>query len=212
MFVGRYGNGNGPAISHGPRLSTHQPHVAIPRTKAGGRPHRDLLRFARLRSKCNTRIYGRSLSLFKTHHGEGTGERDGQAQLPDLHADRLRPRWTRLLPARLDHPKNPERLAVFDVIPILETWSRSDARFAQTYWPLVLLSQKEPRFALWLQLALVDPGPKTAQFAYARSKALLQSQTAKLVSGLEPCQSFFRRLLVTRFGDSVVSSRTVATW
>jgi hypothetical protein len=101
---------------------------------------------------------------------------------------------------------------VFDVIPILETWSRSDARFAQTYWPLVLLSQKEPRFALWLQLALVDPGPKTAQFAYARSKALLQSQTAKLVSGLEPCQSFFRRLLVTRFGDSVVSSRTVATW
>src|SRR5580658_7095875 len=34
----------------------------------------------------------------------------------------------------LDHPKNVERLAVFDVIPILEAWSRSDARFAQTYW------------------------------------------------------------------------------
>jgi haloacetate dehalogenase len=44
----------------------------------------------------------------------------------------------------LDHPKNVERLAVFDVIPILETWNRSDARFAQTYWPWVLLSQKEP--------------------------------------------------------------------
>jgi haloacetate dehalogenase len=44
----------------------------------------------------------------------------------------------------LDHPKNVERLAVLDVIPILEAWSRSDARFAQTYWPWSLLSQKPP--------------------------------------------------------------------
>src|SRR3984957_14383438 len=44
----------------------------------------------------------------------------------------------------LDHPKNVEHLAVFDVIPILEAWSRSDARFAQTYWPWILLSQKAP--------------------------------------------------------------------
>ena len=44
----------------------------------------------------------------------------------------------------LDHPKNVERLAVFDVIPILEAWTRSDARFAQTYWPWILLSQKAP--------------------------------------------------------------------
>ena len=44
----------------------------------------------------------------------------------------------------LDHPKNVERLAVFDVIPILEAWSRSDARFARTYWPWILLSQKQP--------------------------------------------------------------------
>ena len=43
----------------------------------------------------------------------------------------------------LDHPKTVERLAVFDVIPILEAWSRSDARFAQTYWPWILLAQKE---------------------------------------------------------------------
>jgi haloacetate dehalogenase len=43
----------------------------------------------------------------------------------------------------LDHPKVVERLAVFDVIPILEAWNRSDARFAQTYWPWILLSQKE---------------------------------------------------------------------
>lgn len=44
----------------------------------------------------------------------------------------------------LDHPKSVERLAVFDVIPILEAWDRSDARFAKTYWPWILLSQQQP--------------------------------------------------------------------
>ena len=44
----------------------------------------------------------------------------------------------------LDHPKSVERLAVLDVIPILEAWSRSDARFARTYWPWILLSQQQP--------------------------------------------------------------------
>lgn len=44
----------------------------------------------------------------------------------------------------LDHPKAVERLAVFDVIPILEGWARADARFAQTYWPWGLLAQKAP--------------------------------------------------------------------
>jgi haloacetate dehalogenase len=44
----------------------------------------------------------------------------------------------------LDHPRTVERLAVFDVIPILEAWKRTDARFAQTYWPWILLSQREP--------------------------------------------------------------------
>jgi haloacetate dehalogenase len=44
----------------------------------------------------------------------------------------------------LDHPERVERLAVFDVIPILEAWSRCDERFAQTYWPWILLSQKAP--------------------------------------------------------------------
>jgi haloacetate dehalogenase len=44
----------------------------------------------------------------------------------------------------LDHPNNVERLAVFDVIPILEAWDRTDARFARTYWPWILLSQQQP--------------------------------------------------------------------
>jgi haloacetate dehalogenase len=53
----------------------------------------------------------------------------------------------------LDHPKNVERLAVFDVIPILEAWSRADARFAQAYWPWSLLSQKEPLPEMYLLAA-----------------------------------------------------------
>lgn len=44
----------------------------------------------------------------------------------------------------LDHPETVEQLAVFDVIPILEAWSRADARFARTYWPWILLSQQHP--------------------------------------------------------------------
>src|SRR5262245_28632339 len=44
----------------------------------------------------------------------------------------------------LDHSRNVERLAVFDVIPILEAWNRSHARFARTYWPWILLSQQQP--------------------------------------------------------------------
>ena len=44
----------------------------------------------------------------------------------------------------LDHPKNVERVAVFDVIPILEGWDRADARFARTYWPWILLAQQAP--------------------------------------------------------------------
>jgi haloacetate dehalogenase len=44
----------------------------------------------------------------------------------------------------LDYPKSVERLAVFDVIPILEAWNRTAARFARTYWPWILLSQQQP--------------------------------------------------------------------
>jgi haloacetate dehalogenase len=44
----------------------------------------------------------------------------------------------------LDHPEQVQRLAVFDVIPISEGWSHADARFAMTYWPWILLSQRAP--------------------------------------------------------------------
>ena len=44
----------------------------------------------------------------------------------------------------LDHPERVQRLAVFDVIPISEAWSLADTKFAMTYWPWSLLSQKTP--------------------------------------------------------------------
>jgi haloacetate dehalogenase len=44
----------------------------------------------------------------------------------------------------LDHPEQVQRLAVFDVIPISEGWDHADAKFAMTYWPWILLSQKAP--------------------------------------------------------------------
>jgi pimeloyl-ACP methyl ester carboxylesterase len=68
----------------------------------------------------------------------------------------------------LDHPKNVERLAVFDVIPILEAWSRCDARFAQTYWPWILLSQKAPlpeSYLLGAPITLSDTVPSVQKFS-----------------------------------------------
>src|SRR3954462_3194069 len=44
----------------------------------------------------------------------------------------------------LDHPAAIQRVAVLDVIPILEAWERADARLATAFWPWSLLSQPEP--------------------------------------------------------------------
>lgn len=44
----------------------------------------------------------------------------------------------------LDHPEKVQRLAVLDVIPISEGWGHANAKFAMTYWPWILLSQKTP--------------------------------------------------------------------
>jgi haloacetate dehalogenase len=44
----------------------------------------------------------------------------------------------------LDHPDKVRRLAVLDVIPISEGWGHADSKFAMTYWPWILLSQKSP--------------------------------------------------------------------
>jgi haloacetate dehalogenase len=44
----------------------------------------------------------------------------------------------------LDHPEKVQRLAVLDVIPIADAWALADTKFAMTYWPWSLLSQKAP--------------------------------------------------------------------
>jgi haloacetate dehalogenase len=44
----------------------------------------------------------------------------------------------------LDHPASIERVAVLDVIPIVEVWERADARLTTAFWPFSLLAQPEP--------------------------------------------------------------------
>jgi len=44
----------------------------------------------------------------------------------------------------LDHPAVVERIAVLDVVPIVEAWERADARLATAFWPWSLLAQPEP--------------------------------------------------------------------
>jgi haloacetate dehalogenase len=44
----------------------------------------------------------------------------------------------------LDHPTVVEKVAVLDVIPIIEAWERSDARLAKAFWPWSLLAQPAP--------------------------------------------------------------------
>lgn len=44
----------------------------------------------------------------------------------------------------IDFPERIERLAVLDIIPILEAFNRADKRFALSYWPFSLLAQPSP--------------------------------------------------------------------
>jgi haloacetate dehalogenase len=98
------------------------------------------------------RAYGRSGTPASTSDHFPYSKRAMAKELVDLMAQLGFPTFTLIGHDRggrvsyrlaLDHPKAVERLAVFDVIPILEAWNRSDARFAKTYWPWILLSQKE---------------------------------------------------------------------
>jgi haloacetate dehalogenase len=44
----------------------------------------------------------------------------------------------------LDHPASVARIAVLDVLPVIEAWERADARLAKSFWPWSLLAQPEP--------------------------------------------------------------------
>ena len=44
----------------------------------------------------------------------------------------------------LDHPSIVKKLAVLDIIPTADAWSRADARLALSFWPWSLLAQPAP--------------------------------------------------------------------
>jgi haloacetate dehalogenase len=142
VFVRRYGNGPAILLVHG-----------FPRTSLMWRFLAPKLAENHTVICIDLRAYGRSGIPASTDDHFPYSKRAMAKELVDVMGKLGFPTFTVIGHDRggrvsyrmaLDHPKNVERLAVFDVIPILEAWNRSDARFAQTYWPWSLLSQKEP--------------------------------------------------------------------
>ena len=59
----------------------------------------------------------------------------------------------------LDHPARVSSLALLDIVPTEEAWTRADANFALAFWPWSLLAQPEPlpeRLLLAAPEAVVD--------------------------------------------------------
>src|SRR5215472_15782275 len=142
IFVRRYGHGPAILLVHG-----------FPRTSLMWRFLAPMLAENHTVICVDLRAYGRSGIPASTDDHSPYSKRAMAKELVDLMVALGFPTFTLIGHDRggrvsyrmaLDHPKNVERLAVFDVIPILEGWSRSDARFAQTYWPWVLLAQRQP--------------------------------------------------------------------
>jgi haloacetate dehalogenase len=85
----------------------------------------------------------------------------------------------------IDFPARVERLAVLDIVPIIEAFNRADKRFALSYWPFSLLAQPSPfpetailshpslyvSYALdsWSASAGVDAFPGQVRAAYVRA-------------------------------------------
>jgi haloacetate dehalogenase len=142
VFIRRYGKGPAILLVHG-----------FPRTSLMWRFLAPKLAEAHTVICADLRAYGRSGIPASTDDHFPYSKRAMAKELVDLMASLGFPTFTLIGHDRggrvsyrmaLDHPKSVERLAVFDVIPILEAWNRSDARFARTYWPWVLLAQQQP--------------------------------------------------------------------
>lgn len=142
VFVRRYGTGPAILLVHGfPRTSLMWRFVA-PQL---ARDHTVIC--------VDLRAYGRSGIPTSTDNHFPYSKRAMATELVDVMAKLGFPTFTLIGHDRggrvsyrmaLDHPQHVERLAVFDVIPIFEGWRRSDARFAQAYWPWILLAQEQP--------------------------------------------------------------------
>lgn len=142
IFGRRYGNGPPILLVHG-----------FPRTSLMWREVAPQLATDHTVIAVDLRAYGHSGTPESTEDHFAYSKRAMGDELVDVMAKLGHPTFTVIGHDRggrvayrltLDHPNAVERLAVFDVIPILEAWNRSDARFARTYWPWSLLSQKEP--------------------------------------------------------------------
>lgn len=142
VFVRRYGRGPAILMVHG-----------FPRTSLMWRFLAPALAENHTVICADLRAYGRSGIPASTDDHFPYSKRAMAKELVDVMASLGFPTFTLIGHDRggrvsyrmaLDHPKSVERVAVFDVIPILEGWSRADARFAQTYWPWILLAQRPP--------------------------------------------------------------------
>jgi haloacetate dehalogenase len=142
IFIRRYGNGPAILMVHG-----------FPRTSLMWRFLAPKLADNRTVICVDLRAYGQSGIPASTHDHFPYSKRAMANELVEVMAKLGFPSFTLIGHDRggrvsyrlaLDHPKAVERLAVFDVIPILEAWNRTDARFAKTYWPWILLSQQQP--------------------------------------------------------------------
>jgi haloacetate dehalogenase len=59
----------------------------------------------------------------------------------------------------LDHPSAIAKVAILDVVPVVDVWERADARLATAFWPWSLLAQPEPlpeRLIMGAPDAIVD--------------------------------------------------------
>jgi len=142
IFMRRYGNGPAILMVHG-----------FPRTSLMWRFLAPNLADDHTVICVDLRAYGQSGIPASTDDHSPYSKRAMANELVEVMAKLGFPRFTLIGHDRggrvsyrlaLDHPKAVERLAVFDVIPILEAWNRTDARFAKTYWPWILLSQQQP--------------------------------------------------------------------
>jgi haloacetate dehalogenase len=142
VFVRRYGDGPAILMVHG-----------FPRTSLMWRDLAPRLAENHTVICVDLRAYGRSGIPASTDNHYPYSKRAMAQELVDVMVKLGFPTFTLVGHDRggrvsyrmaLDHPENVERLVVCDVIPILEAWSRADARFAQTYWPWSLLAQESP--------------------------------------------------------------------
>jgi pimeloyl-ACP methyl ester carboxylesterase len=93
--------------------------------------HRDQQIPACLRPQRCFRFCRRPFSLSKSGHGKGVVDLMAQLGIPNFTLIGHDGGGSVSYRMALDHPTNGERLAVFDVVPILEAWSRSGARIAK---------------------------------------------------------------------------------